>query len=161
MPAEGGVCGSRWSAGGADGNQERGSPLIQKDPEPGGQERARSSTDPAGVRKDVEISLELEQGRFCIHSFIQQRLIGSEDTEPEGVVPVLKLLQAREHGPRGDLDEVELKCHGGEVQPLETIWDDPQGELSSCSGFSAFPKEPVREATANRKTLVIHHQNIQ
>lgn len=56
------------------GNQERGGPLTQKDPEPQGQERARSSSDTAGVREDAETPLELEQGCFCVGSFSRDSL---------------------------------------------------------------------------------------
>lgn len=62
-----------------------------------------------------------------MRGFIQQRFTESEDTEPEDIVPVLKLSQGRESGPPGDLDEVILKRYGGEVRPLETIWDDAPG----------------------------------
>lgn len=91
------------------GNQERREPLSQEEPEPKGQVQARPRGDLAGVREDVEIWLELGQGHFCTHSFIQQSFIESEDTELEDIASVLKLLQAEESGHRGERYEVIYK----------------------------------------------------
>lgn len=72
--------------------------------------------------------------------FIQQRFTESEDTEPEDIVPVLKLLRGRESGPPGDRDEVILKRYRGEVRPLETIWDDAPGGTVFMEGLQGHPK---------------------
>lgn len=62
-----------WGCGWATRREESLS-LTQKDPEPQGQERARSSSDTAGVREDAETPLELEQGCFCVGSFSRDSL---------------------------------------------------------------------------------------